>query len=92
MTPVTRRGFSFCAFPPKMRGDARQVARHHGGMTDRQKFQRAYQVFVARLLSAYGPAAPDLLRRTVDELEWMERERLDASRFHQHATPVEERA
>jgi len=45
-------------------------------MTDLQKFQRVCRVFPARLLTVYGPAAPDLLRRNADELEWLERERL----------------
>ena len=46
-------------------------------MTDLEKFQRACRVFLARLLMVYGPAAPDLLRRIADELEWLERERLN---------------
>ena len=45
-------------------------------MTDLQNFQRVCRVFLARLLMVYGPAAPDLLRRMADELEWLERERL----------------
>jgi len=32
--------------------------RHHGRMTDLQKFQRVCRVFLARLLAAYGAAAP----------------------------------
>ena len=47
-------------------------------MTDLQKFQRVCRVFLARLLIVYVPAAPDLLRRIADELDWLERERLDA--------------
>lgn len=47
-------------------------------MTDLRKFQRVSRVFLARLLVAFGPAAPDLLRRIADELEWLERDRLDA--------------
>jgi len=35
-------------------------------------------VFLARLLMVYGPVAPDLLRQIADELERLERERLDA--------------
>jgi len=41
-------------------------------MTDLQKFHRVCRVFRARLLAVYGPAAPDLLRRIADELEWLE--------------------
>jgi len=33
-------------------------------------------VFLARLLMVYGPAAPDLLRRMADELEWLEQQRI----------------
>ena len=40
-------------------------------MADRQKFQRVCRVFLARLLSVYGPAVPDLLRRFADECEWL---------------------
>ena len=36
-------------------------------MTDLQKFQRVCRVFLARLLTVYGPAAPDLLRRFADD-------------------------
>ena len=61
-----------------MRGDAGHVERHHGRMTDLEKFQRVCRVFLARPLMVYGPTAPDLLRRMADELEWLERERLDA--------------
>jgi hypothetical protein len=55
---------------------------HFGGwqacpMTDLQKFQRVCRVFLARLFMVYGPAAPGLLRQMADELEWLERERLD---------------
>ena len=45
-------------------------------MTDLQKFQRVCRVLLARLLTAYGTAAPDLLRRIADELEWLEAERV----------------
>jgi len=58
-----------------MRGDAGHMRRHYGYMTDLQKFQRVCRVFLARLLAAYGPAAPDLLRRIADELEWLEADR-----------------
>jgi hypothetical protein len=44
-------------------------------MTDVQNFQRACRVFLARLLTVYGPAAPDLLGRMADELERLEAER-----------------
>ena len=54
-----------------MRGDVRHAERHHGRMTDLEKFQRVCRVFLARLLMVYGPAAPDLLRRMADELEWL---------------------
>jgi hypothetical protein len=60
-----------------MRGDGRSTGRHLGRMTDLEKFQRACRVFLARLLAAYGSAAPDLLRRMADELELLEQERLN---------------
>lgn len=44
-------------------------------MTDLQKLKPVCRVFLARLLAAYGPAAPDLLRRIADELEWLEVDR-----------------
>ena len=44
-------------------------------MTDHEKSQRACRVFLARLLMAYGAAAPGLLRRMADELELLEAER-----------------
>ena len=47
------------------------------GSSDLQKFQRVCRVFLARLLTCYGTAAPDLLRRMADELEWLERDRRD---------------
>ena len=43
-------------------------------MTELQKFQRAFRVLLARLLATYGTAAPDLLRRVADELEWLEQQ------------------
>jgi hypothetical protein len=46
-------------------------------MTDLQKFQRVCRVFLARLPMVYGSAAPDLLRRMADGLEWLERKRLN---------------
>jgi len=58
-----------------MRHDARHEARQAGRMTELQKFQRACRVFLARLLMVYGPAAPEVLRRMADELEWLEAER-----------------
>jgi len=60
-----------------MRADASHGARHHGRMTDLQKLQRVCRVFLAQLLVVFGPAAPDLLRRMADELEWLERDRPD---------------
>lgn len=47
-------------------------------MTDPKKLQRVCRVFLARLMLAYGPAAPELLRRIADELDRLERERLDS--------------
>jgi hypothetical protein len=61
-----------------MHGDGRSGGWHRRCMTDLQKFQRVSRVFLARLLVVYGPAAPDLLRRIADEVDWLERERLDA--------------
>ena len=58
-----------------MRHDGRSEARQAVRMTDLEKFQRVCRVFLARLLAAYGPVAPDLLRRMADELEWLEAER-----------------
>ena len=50
-------------------------------MTDLQKFQRVCRVFLARLLTVHGEDAPDVLRRTADELEWLaEVERLEHER------------
>ena len=63
-----------------MRCGAGHVERHHGRMTGLEKFQWVCRVFLARLLAAYGPAAPDLLRRMADELEWLEQDRLDENR------------
>ena len=63
-----------------MRGDVRHAERHHSRMTDLQKFQWVCRVVLARLLAAYGPAAPDLLRRMAYELEWLEQDRLDENR------------
>ena len=44
-------------------------------MTDLEKFQRACRVFLARLLTVYGEAAPEVLWRMADEQEWLEAER-----------------
>ena len=44
-------------------------------MTDLEKFQRACRVFLARLLTVHGEAAPEVLRRMADELELLEAER-----------------
>jgi len=52
-----------------MHGDARPCVRQAAWMTDLEKFQRACRVFLARLLMVHGPSAPDLLRRTADELQ-----------------------
>jgi len=54
-----------------MRGDAGHDARHHGRMTNLQKFQRVCRVFLARLLIVHGEDAPEVLRRIADELEWL---------------------
>jgi hypothetical protein len=35
------------------------------------RLHRASRVFLACLLLAYGSAAPDVLRRMADELEWL---------------------
>jgi hypothetical protein len=61
-----------------MHGDGRGGGWHRRLMTDLQKFQRACRVFLARLLMIHGEDAPEVLRRIADELEWLERERLDA--------------
>lgn len=66
------------SFTQQMRGNLSARVRQSGGMTDLQKFQRVCRVYLARLLMVYGPAAPDLLRRMADELDWLERQRLDA--------------
>jgi len=58
-----------------MRGDSRHWARHPAGVDDVEKFQRACRVFLARLLMVHGEAAPEVLRRMADELEWLEAER-----------------
>ena len=52
-----------------MRGDGSGGSRHHGRMTDLQKFQRACRVFLARLLMVHGEDAPEVLRRLADELQ-----------------------
>jgi hypothetical protein len=58
-----------------MRGDGGDGSRHHGRMTDLEKFQRAARVFLARLLMVHGEDAPEVLRRMADEFEWLEAER-----------------
>jgi hypothetical protein len=44
-----------------MRRDDRSRGWHRFRMADLQKFERACRVFLAQLLAAYGPGAPDLL-------------------------------
>jgi hypothetical protein len=48
-------------------------------MNEVQKFQRACRIFLARLIMVYGPAAPDLLRKLADDLEWLEEERVNGN-------------
>ena len=48
---------------------------HRCRMTDLDKFQRACQVFVARLLIVHSEDSPDVLRCMADELEGLEAER-----------------
>ena len=44
-------------------------------MSDLTRWHRTARVFLARLLMVHGEAAPDVLRRMADELEWLEAER-----------------
>jgi hypothetical protein len=60
-----------------MRGDGRGGGWRGCAMTHLQKFQRACRVFLARLLMVHGEDAPEVLRWMADELEWLERERLN---------------
>ena len=69
-----------------MRGDAGHAQRHHGRVTELQKFQRVTRVFLARSLMVHGEDAPGVLRQMADELEWLEE---DAQREEQERVALE---
>jgi hypothetical protein len=69
------------AKPADSHHDARQEARHPGGMNASPKLQRAARVFLLRRVAENVPEeAAAILRRLTDEIESLEREELGYDR------------